>query len=59
MYYDYDQLNSTLDFGLRVPAPPIDNNKRLGHLSRADNCPAGKAGNEDCLLDEEDEPQVD
>jgi hypothetical protein len=39
-------------------APPIDNNKRLGHLSRAD-WPAGKAGDEDCLLDEDDEPQVD
>jgi hypothetical protein len=39
------------------PAPPIDNNKILGHLSRAD-WPAGKARNEDCLLDEDDEPQV-
>ena len=28
------------------------------HLSRAD-WQAGKAGNEDCLLDEDDEPQVD
>lgn len=40
------------------PAPPIDNNKRLGHLSRAD-WPAGKVRNDDCLLDEDDEPQVD
>jgi len=30
----------------------------LGYLSRAD-WPAGKAGNEDCLLDEDDEPQLD
>jgi len=37
------------------PAPPIDNNKRLGHLSRAD----WPAGNEDRLLGEDDEPQVD
>jgi len=40
------------------PAPPIDNNKRLGHLSR-DDWPSRNAGNEDCLLDEDDEAQVD
>jgi hypothetical protein len=39
------------------PAPPIDNNETLGHLSRVD-WPAGKAKNEDYLLDEDDEPQV-
>jgi hypothetical protein len=52
--YDSDQQ---LEFP-ESPAPPIDNNKRLGHLSRAD-WPGGKAGNEDCLLDEDVEPQVD
>ena len=43
--YDSDQQ---LEFP-ESPAPPIDNNKRLGHLSRAD-WPAGKAGNEDCRM---------
>ncbi|KAJ8580191.1 hypothetical protein M405DRAFT_834776, partial [Rhizopogon salebrosus TDB-379] len=52
--YDSDQY---LEFP-ESPAPPIDNNKALGHLSRAD-WPAGKAGNEGCLLDEDDEPQVE
>jgi hypothetical protein len=52
--YDSDQQ---LEFP-ESPAPPIDNNKTLGHLSRPD-LPAGKAGNEDCLLNEDDEPQVD
>jgi hypothetical protein len=53
--FTYDS-NQQLAFP-ESPAPPIDNNKTLGRLSRAD-WPAGKAGNEDCLLDE-DEPQVD
>jgi hypothetical protein len=52
--YDSDQQ---LEFP-ESPAPPIDNNKILGHLFRAD-WPAGKAGNEDCLLDEDDQPPVD
>ncbi|KAJ8580261.1 hypothetical protein M405DRAFT_71125 [Rhizopogon salebrosus TDB-379] len=52
--YDSDQQ---LEFP-ESPVPPIDNNKTLGHLSRAD-WPAGQAGNDDCLLDEDDEPQVD
>jgi len=37
------------------PAPLTDNNERLGYLPRAD----WPAGNEDCLLDEDGEPQVD
>jgi hypothetical protein len=52
--YDSDQQ---LEFP-ESPVPPIDNNKTLGHLSRAD-WPAGQARNDDCLLDEDDEPQVD
>jgi hypothetical protein len=52
--YDGDQQ---LEFPESL-ASPIDNNKTAGHLSRAD-LPAGKAGNEDCLLNEDGEPQVD
>jgi hypothetical protein len=52
--YDGDQQ---LEFPESL-ASPIDNNKTVGHLSRAD-LPAGKARNEGCLLNEDDEPQVD
>jgi hypothetical protein len=47
--YDSDQQ---LEFP-ESPVPPIDNNKTSGNLSRADR-PAGQAGNDDCLLDEDD-----